>query len=188
MSGAGAAATGVTSFSGSSDQVSGEGATYCGLPLPPGSPPDSAIHDHLCYTSGAFKLYIGDIQSAMDPAALQQRGVTHIINCCTASCGKSPAEWAPFPHLFRYGFVFSSDSFWAWGETLTPAEQALIDAQNPSSQWHAVLLLLEECRAAGGSALVHCHWCVGGRLAPNSRCGQRARGSPGLGEWDARPL
>ena len=156
------------SFSGgaSATAAAAEAATYCGLALPPGSPPDSATHLHKVYAdapaagsgAAAFCLYVGDIQASMDRAQLAALGVTHVINCCTASCGRTPADWAPFPDAFTYGLVHSNDSFWAG--TMSPAD---IAAQDPSSQWHAVMLLLRECRAAGGSALVHCHWCVLGR-------------------------
>lgn len=155
------------SFSGgASATAAAEASTYCGLVLPPGSPPDSATHLHKVYAdapaagpgAAAFCLYVGDIQASMDRAQLAALGVTHVINCCTASCGRTPADWAPFPDAFTYGLVHSNDSFWAG--TMSPAD---IAAQDPSSQWHAVMLLLRECRAAGGSALVHCHWCVLGR-------------------------
>jgi hypothetical protein len=109
-----------------------------------------------CPSTG-FQLYVGDIQSTLCRDTLLANGITHIVNCCTASCGSTPAEWAPFPQDFLYVFVNSNDSFWEWSGRGEEGER-LIEAQNPSSQWHAVLLMLNECRAAGGRALIHCHW------------------------------
>ena len=154
-----------------------EASTYCGLALPPGSPPDSATHLHKVYAdapaagpgAAAFSLYVGDIQASLDRAQLAALGVTHVINCCPASCGRTPADWAPFPDAFTYGFVHSNDSFWAGNMSAGD-----VAAQDPSSQWHAVMLLLRECRAAGGSALVHCHWCVCAAALGSSAARQRA--------------
>jgi hypothetical protein len=142
-------------------------SSYRGLPLPPGSPPNSDVHEHLVLQEASgFRLFVGDIQASLDQAQLTANGVTCIINCCAASCGRSPADWAPFPARARYAMIFSDDSFWSLGDEITAEQQRAIDAQDPSSQWHAAMLLLEECRAAGGSALIHCHWCV--RVAPFS--------------------
>ena len=134
--------------------------SYRGPPLPPGSPPPSDVHEHLVYSEpGGFRLYVGDIASALDAQGLAERSVSHVINCCTASVGSSPSEWAPHPQQCTYGFLHSDDHFWSFKGPAAEL-QALADKQDPSSQWHGVMLLLNECRAARGTALVHCHWCV----------------------------
>lgn len=104
-----------------------------------------------------FRLFIGDLASAQDPAALEAAGITHIVNCCAASCGTTPVQWTPFPELFTYACVHTRDGFGAHSNELDLPGAA---EQDPRGQWPAALLVLEQARAAGGAALVHCAWGI----------------------------
>jgi len=132
--------------------------SYRGPPPPPGSPPLGDEHLHLVLEEASgFKLFVGDVLAALDRESLQSLGITTVINCCTASCGGTPGEWAPYPTLFSYGFLHTNDSFWSL-ENPSEEQNEQIQLQDPSSQWKSIMLLLSECRAAGGAALIHCHW------------------------------
>ena len=96
-------------------------------------------------------MYIGDLAASMDLEGLVGAGVTHVLNCAVASSrsGLCPAEWAPWARQgLVYGLLWSNDS--------ATREGGVEEVQDPTAQWHAAGLLLDECRAKGGAVLVHC--------------------------------
>jgi hypothetical protein len=96
-----------------------------------------------------FRLYVGDLGSSLDDAALTAAGVARVVNCCVSDFRHAPAAWAPFASKREYRFLHSDDR-----EHLSAEEKA---QQDPSAQWVGVLKFLGEARAAGAPTLVHCY-------------------------------
>lgn len=91
-----------------------------------------------------FRLYVGNLRSSRDDAALTAAGVTRVVNCCVADFSGEPASWAPFSATREYRFVFTDDS------------SAELAQQDPSAQWPGVLEFLQRARDEGQPTLVHC--------------------------------
>lgn len=106
-----------------------------------------------------FRIYIGDIASAQDAGALSALGITTIVNCCAASCGRTPAEWTPHGARFEYALLFTNDHF-AQYDMATAVGLPGAEEQDPTAQWPSVLRTIDAARAAGGSVLIHCAWGI----------------------------
>ena len=97
-----------------------------------------------------FRVYIGDLAASRDLEGLRNAGVTHVLNCAVFSpkSGLGPSEWAPWAQQgIEYAFLWSTDA---------ERKASAMGAQNLSVQWRTAGMLLMDCRAKGGAALVHC--------------------------------
>jgi len=104
-----------------------------------------------------FTLYVGDLASAHDAAALRAARVGTVVNCCCATCGRGVADFCPHAGL-TYALVVTNDHFASAreGELGLPGAAG----QDPAPLWPAALLALREELRAGEAALVHCAWGI----------------------------
>jgi hypothetical protein len=122
--------------------------------------PTNSPHYHCVYQSpsSGFKLLVGDLVSANDRGTVHSEKVTHIVNCCAASCGTNETEWMPFKaDGVKYSILFTDDHF-ASGNDVLNAKGA--DSQDPRAQWPDAIELLKEAHKEGSVALVHCAWGI----------------------------
>ena len=103
-----------------------------------------------------FRLWVGDMASSRDLAALQAAGIACVVNCCTSDL--APSEWAPHAAQgLRYRYVFANDLYNQKGARCWATEgDPTFQLQNPCPQWPGVMEFLLEARAAGSPALIHC--------------------------------
>jgi hypothetical protein len=122
--------------------------------------PNTSPHYHCIYQSPTtgFKLLVGDLVSANDRSTIQSEKITHIVNCCAASCGTNETEWMPFKSVgVKYSILFTDDHFASSNDILN-AKGA--DTQDPRSQWPDAMNLLKDAHKEGTVALVHCAWGI----------------------------